>query len=197
MALATSDDVEARLGRDLTDTEEARIDALLEDVSNSVILYTGQTFELTTTTIRLKIKYGVVRLPQRPVVSVDAVQNVDGNDVSYQWDTRDRLDIPGWGSPLNSFEIEPYRMRPNYVDVTYEHGYEEIPGAIVGLVCNIALRNLGQDPTDSATISESIDDYSYRLHSASGAGAYGLLADEKSMLDHYKRTGGSMTLAGR
>lgn len=195
MALVDTTDVENRLGRDLTDEETARLPFIIDDVSAAVIGYTGQSFELDTTTIRLKVKYGVVRLPQRPVVSVDSVETVAGADVSYTWDTRDRLDIPGCGTPINAFEVEPFRHPLNYVNVTYEHGYTETPPDVVGVVCSIILRTLGQAPTDGAVISESIDDYTYRLGSTGAAGAFGLLADERATLDRYKRAGGSMVLA--
>lgn len=194
MALATVDDLEDRLGRELTESEAARADAILDDVSAAVILYTGQTFTEATTTIRLKVKYGVVRLPQRPVTEVDAVEDLNGNDVTFEWDTRDRIDvtISGW---LNSFEMEPYRLPQRYVNVTYTHGYATVPDAIVGVVCSIALRTLGQSPTDGAVVSESIDDYSYRIGAAGAAGAYGLLQDERESLNRYRRAGGSMSLA--
>lgn len=45
MTLATQQDVEDRLGRELTDAEEAGIDARLADASAVVIGYTGQDFE--------------------------------------------------------------------------------------------------------------------------------------------------------
>lgn len=197
MAFANTDDLEARLGRDLTDSELTRAAALLDDVTAAVVNYTGQTFDVETSTTRLKVKYGVVRLPQRPVVSVDEVKNVDGADVTYTWDTRDRIDLPGCGNALNAWEIEPYRTAPNYVDVTYEHGYATIPADIVGIVCTIVLRNLGQDPTEGATVSETVDGYTYRLNSVTGAGAFGILGSEKDALDRYRRQGGTMTLAGR
>lgn len=45
MALATNADVEARLGRDLTEAEEGRAEALLDDASAIVIGYCGTDFE--------------------------------------------------------------------------------------------------------------------------------------------------------
>lgn len=43
MALATQDDVEAALGRSLTSTEEGTIDSLLEEASDLVVGYLGNT----------------------------------------------------------------------------------------------------------------------------------------------------------
>lgn len=45
MALATDEDVEARLGRELTEAETLRVDALLDDASAIVIGYCGTDFE--------------------------------------------------------------------------------------------------------------------------------------------------------
>lgn len=45
MALATQDDVEARLGRPLSDTEAEKLESLLSDASALLIGYTGQDFE--------------------------------------------------------------------------------------------------------------------------------------------------------
>lgn len=45
MALATQADVEARLGRELTDVEAPRLPSLLDDSSSVVIGYCGQDFE--------------------------------------------------------------------------------------------------------------------------------------------------------
>lgn len=45
MALATLADVTARLGRDLSDAEAARLPSLLSDATALLIGYTGQDFE--------------------------------------------------------------------------------------------------------------------------------------------------------
>ena len=193
MALATTDDLEQRLGRDLTDSELIRATALLDDVSASVCGYTGQSFAAATTTARFKIRNGIVRLSQRPVLAVTAVKDTNGNDAAYEWDTFDRLDVRT--QVFDSWSMEPYRTALRYVDVTYEHGYGDVPPDILGLVCSITLRALGQDPTEGGVVSEQIDGYSYRLGSASGAGAYGLLPDERECLDRYKRLGGTVVLA--
>lgn len=45
MALAADTDVETALGRDLTDAEAARVDALLDEASDLVIGFKGNDFE--------------------------------------------------------------------------------------------------------------------------------------------------------
>lgn len=193
MALITTDDLEARLGRNLTGDELARAAALCDDVTAAIVSETGQTFTLATTTQHLKVRYGIVRLPQRPVASVTAVEDRNDNDVTYEWDQADRLDVRC--QVFDTWSMEPYRTPLQYVDVTYVHGYETAPADIVGVACSMALRALGQSPTDGAIVSEQIDDYSYRIGATGAAGAFGVLPDERRVLDRYKRRGGTMALA--
>ena len=111
--LATADDLAGRLGRALTDAEIDQVELLLGDASASVRAYTGQEFTLGESTVRLRARGGVLRLPQRPVVAVTAVANTDEADVDFTWYADDRAIL---SSPWAS-----------WVDVTYTHGYEEIP----------------------------------------------------------------------
>jgi hypothetical protein len=193
--LLTDGDLEARLGRDLTATEAERAPAVIADVSASIRLYTGQTFELTETTELVKIRRtGVAILSQRPVVSITEVKDHNDNDVTHTWiEGDDRVHL----SPQvpDDFAWVPYRNPLSKVRVTYEHGYEEIPPAVVGVACSIALRALGQTPTDGGTVEEQIDDYRYRLGSAAGAGGFGLLPDERATLEPYRRPLGGFRVA--
>lgn len=191
--LATQDDIEARLGRALTDQEMVRVGPLLADASVSVRGYTGQEITQGTSTTRLKIRNGFVVLPQRPVTDVTAVADGNANPATYTWDGNDRVTVAT--QVFDPWSMEPYRLSLQYVDVTYVHGYTSIPDDIRGVVCGIVLRAIGQAPEDAGTISESIDQYSYRLGSAAAAGGYGLLQDERNVLDRYRRVGGSMRLA--
>lgn len=183
MSLATTDDLEARLGRDLTADELARSAAVLSDVSDSVILYTGQKFERDTYLLRTRVKRGFVRLPQRPVHDVDAVTDRFENDVAFTFDGIDRVYIDCYRSGCAPIQV---------VDITYDAGPDAVPAAIVGVACSIALRTLGTDPTEAAKTREAIDGYSYSIGSAGGAGSYGLLPDEYRILRSYRRVGGSM-----
>ena len=186
MNLATADDIEDRLGRDLTSDELGRIEGILTDVSASVRLFTGQMFEVADFTMRVRVKRGFVRLSQRPVNSVDTVQDRWGNDVDFEWDGLDRVYVDC---------AFPGRAPVQVVDVTYNAGPESVPLAIVGIVCGIALRGLGRTPTDGAVVSEQVDGYAYRLDSASGAGSYGLLSDEYRTLNSFRRVGGSIRVS--
>ncbi len=193
--LLTDGDLEARLGRDLTDEEAERSPAIAEDVSASIRAYTGQTFDLEETTELVKIRRtGVAILTQRPVVSITEVKDHNDNDVTYTWITSDdRVHL----SPQvpDTFSFVPYSTPLSKVLVTYEHGYETIPAAVVGVACSVALRALGQAPTDGGMVEEQIDSYRYRLGSAAGSGGFGLLPDEKATLEPYRRTLGGFRVA--
>jgi len=183
MSLATDDDLANRLGRALTDDELASSEAILAEVSGAVILYTGQKFIRDDWTWRTRVKRGIVRLPQRPVHSVDSVTDIDGNDIAYTWDGLDRVHV---NALSGSFQINGTTRIDQVVDVTYDAGPDEVPTDIVGVVVAISLRTLGLDPMEGAVTSESIDGYSYRIGAAGGAGSYGVLPAEASILDHFK-----------
>lgn len=187
MTLATDSDLEARLGRSLTSEEAERVDALLVDVSGSVQIHTGQRFERADYTFRSRVKRGFVRLPQRPVHSVDTVTDRFENDVEYEWDGMDRVYV----TRLCPTGLAPLQI----VDVTYDAGPDEVPEAIVGVVCNIALRTLGVDPTGTGISQESIDGYAYTIGSVGGAGAYGVLPAEAGVLASFRRPLGAIKVA--
>jgi hypothetical protein len=193
--LATSDDLEVRLGRSLTNVESERAEGILADVSAAIRAYTGQTFEVVETTEVVKIRSsGVAILSQRPVLEVSTVADHNENDVTFSWlEGDDRIHL----SPQvpDTFSFVPYRTPLRKVRVTYEHGYETVPPVVVGVACSIALRALGQTPTDGGTVEEQIDDYRYRLGSAAGAGGFGLLPDERAALDPFRRTLGGFRVA--
>lgn len=193
--LATLDDLQARIGRTLDGDDAIRALAILDDATAAVRSYTGQTISEDTTTDRLQPRQGLLRLPQRPVTAVSAVTNVDGDAVSYTWDHGSVVHLGGYGYPLNSFEVEPFRNRRPYLDVTYTHGYATVPADIIAVVCQIAGRAYGRALEDTGLQSESIAGYSYSLGAAAAAGGLGMLNDERAVLDRYRIVGGTARIA--
>ncbi len=186
--LATVDDLEARLGRSLDDTETIQAEALLAGASARVRTYTGQDFTAVEgDVVQVKARNGVARLPQRPVTAVSAVADLSANDVSYTWLNDDRIQVGP--TSLNWFEVEPWRNTVPDLRVTYDHGYEEIPGDIVDVVCSMVARSLARGPDSGAIQSESIAGYSYSIGASAAAGSVGLLNDERAALDVYRRRG--------
>lgn len=185
--LAESSDVAERLGRALTTEESTKIDALLDDASASVRAYTGQTFTLEETTQLLPIRNRAIKLPLRPVTEIGSVVDANGNDLSYTWidgDVSIELASSGW---INEWELNVTGgSRPAKANVTYTHGYESVPQDIIGVVCQIAGRALGTSSTDAGLTGETIAGYSYQQGAAAGSGPWGMLPDEKSVLDRYR-----------
>lgn len=185
--LATSLDVVERLGRALTSEEAAKVGALILDASSSVIAYAGQAFTLHETTGLLRIRNREVVLPQRPVSAVTSIVDQFGNTLPFIWiegDTTVTLASSTW---LNAFELNilPW-TRIAKVNVTYTHGYYAIPDDVVGVVCQIVGRALGTPSTDAGLTSETIAGYAYTQGAAAGAGPFGMLPDEKRILDRYR-----------
>src|SRR5690606_16716463 len=93
--LASAEDVEAVLGRDLTTEEAVRVEPVLDKASELFRRASGQGFTAGTSTVRLKVNGGQVYLTQRPVVSVESVTDDDGTEVGFdlfgQWLTVDRV----------------------------------------------------------------------------------------------------------
>lgn len=117
--LAAHADVVAALGRALTDSETARVGAILDKASELFRGRSGQQFTPGTSTVRLKVNGGRVYLPQRPVTSVPSVVDDDGVDVVYtvagQWLTIDADSAS--------------RTSSSFVTVEFSHG-----GAVPDLV---------------------------------------------------------------
>lgn len=180
--LATVADLQDRLGRALDATETTRAGALLEGASARVRTYTGQQFEQSTTTNRLRVRNGSIRLSQRPVTAVTTVKDTDGNVLTHTWHAGDRLDVAD-------------QLTGVWLDVTYTHGYATIPDDIVEVVCQMVLRTFGL-PSESAGITQqAAGSFSYSVSAAAAAGAVGMLADERAALAPYRRVGGTIRTA--
>lgn len=190
-ALALVEDLEARTGRTYDDADLARAVAVLDDVSARVRAYTGQQFTLEETTDRLKVQGAGIRLPQRPVTAVESVLSVGGDTITFDWDHGDRVELAG-AQTWRSFEVVPFTTRTQWVDVTYTHGYATVPADIVAVVCQIAGRAMGRPSEEAGVTQESIAGYSYSVGVAAAAGPLGMLSDERTILDLYRRPVGTI-----
>lgn len=191
--LVDLDDLERFLGRTLTGSEALRASDLIDQASATVRLYTRQTISQAETTDRITIDSGMGFLPQRPVTAIDSVQTIftPPVDVAYAWDGDQIIWVP-IGS-IFAFDVEPFsQRRPVKVDVTYTHGYEQIPADIKAVTLQIVSRALGRKPEDGGLVQEAIDGYSYQQGSTAAAGPVGLLDAEKAVLDAYRRHGATI-----
>lgn len=199
-SLATVDDLNARFALDV---DTGRAATLLDDASAAIRAYTGQQFTAATSTHRFKVRhvtlenggYGshMARLRQRPVTAVTAAKSVSGLDIPFVWDGEERVYL--WTTlygPSGGWEYGLPRVLHNRVDITYTHGYDQVPDVVVAVCCSMAARALSV-PADQGLIQETIGDYSYRRSQPVG-GAVGMLPDERAALDVYRRAAGTVRL---
>lgn len=139
MALATIADVEARLGRPLTNSELSKANAWLEDASALFVQRATQQFEPGESRVRLFPRDGVVRLVQRPVIEIISVKDIDGVEIDYTFDGHQSLYDLGSYSP---------------VIVEYEHGSEDIPADVVAAVAGMVVRTLQIAPDAASGVTQ-------------------------------------------
>lgn len=202
--LVTVEDIEARLGRELTEAEEARIDALLADASALVRAYTRQDFDFVEDDVLITRPVGVeLRLPKTPVTEVSSVVGLGGNAqqtvtlAGWQFDGIDIVDLTGTdGQVLNLPEWWHEGWGTNTYRVTYSHGYLTVPEDVLAVLCAMVLRVLLSPSLISGMVGENIGKYSYQLQQSTGAAGASvvLLPEHKAVLDAYRRTTSTIQL---
>ena len=194
-ALASPDDIEARLGRDLTAQEAARAQALLSDASAVVRAYTRQNFDLVTDDeVVLRATGGRISLPGRPVQGVSRVEVIGGSDAlpdftlaDWLFDGIDTVRIGEGAAVINLPEAwwddDGY---PGTYRVTYTHGYAEVPAEMLSVVCGVVLRVL---TNPSGYRSETVGSYSvtYAVPATGEQLGTNLTRYEMRVLDRYRR----------
>ncbi|MFD7516084.1 hypothetical protein ACFV85_14955 [Streptomyces niveus] len=188
--LATEQDLADRLGRDLTEEEQARAPALLADASALVRDFTRQ--DLTAVAddpIILRPVGMMLRLPQRPVTAVTFVAAVgaDGTTTGaltgWSWDGRDKVDL-SCATPAGSWPLGWRGPGPDTYRVIYSHGYTPVPPGVLAVVCAMVLRTLLSPSMTAGMVAERIGAYNYQLQQGGGApGATVVMtaADEKAI----------------
>lgn len=136
--LASTDDVEAMLGRDLTSSEAGQVGALLEQASALFRKAAGRDFTPGRFKNRLKVNGGEVRLPNSPVTVVHSVTDDDGNPIDYTT----------YGSTLTT----PLRSH-RFVRVDYEGG-GDIPELVTTTVAGMVARLFNVDARAKAGMSQ-------------------------------------------
>ena len=188
-SLITVDDVEARIGRDLTDAERSRVAALIRDASAAIRLYTGREFAAGSHTVRRMPHHGVVTL-RAGVASVTSVENLDGAPVGYTWDGLNTIRV---GSTVDTFSWN-LPVITQAVDVTYTT-VGDVPAAVAAVAAQMVARAFGQPADQSGVQQEAIAGYSYTVGTAAASGPVGLLPDERAILGRYRRRGGTIHTA--
>jgi len=199
--LAQITDVEARVGRAVVDEERVQVQVMLEDASAVVRNYTRRDFTQGQTTDVFRASGQAVTLPNRPVLSVEAISMVGTGGVrsmlpTWFWDGHDKVWISGGPAqyvinlPASLYELGDGGL----VEITYTHGYAEIPADIVAVVAGMVVRTQIL-PGRGYLAAETVGDDSYRIagdrQPASGPLALG--AADRAVLNAY-RSGGRRTV---
>lgn len=207
--LATENDLEARLGRNLTSTEQTQAAAWLADASALIRSYTKQQFAADTADeIVLRPVGTVLRLPQRPVTDVTSVVALaasGGIEVTlpigtWTFDGIDQVDISpaGFSWMINLPEAWDDFGGPDTYRVTYDHGYSAIPDDVIAVCCGMVLRLLTSPSQIEGLTSERIGEYSYQLGQFPGGAAAGvtvrLSEADKDALNVYRRRASTIQL---
>lgn len=191
--LATIEDLEDELGPDLTPAQAARAPTLLTRASARVRAYTRRTFTFVEDDVRILRPLGAeVRLPNPPVTAVSAVEAIgcDGQPAvelaHWCWDGADLIDVcPAAPVDVAGAPLWWWSAAPRSYQVTYSHGYAEIPEVVVGVVCAMVLRTLLSPSAISGMVAERIGQYNYQLQQGSGAqgASVRMSADDRQALD--------------
>lgn len=205
-SLASPEDIEARLGRSLTPSEETRTTALLADGSAIIRRYCREDFIwYDADVIKLLGDGNIIKLPWKPIASIDEVLALSGTpgipDIPVTWyhfNDVDEITVmnPGASGIINLPEewYEETFWWGGSFRVTGAHGYQETPADVTAVLCTAIISELAT-PTQSATLaSESIGAYSYSMRRTSGAGLSAALADAgmKTTLADYRQTTGTI-----
>ncbi|MFD5188957.1 hypothetical protein ACFWMU_12580 [Streptomyces sp. NPDC058357] len=139
----------------------------LDMVSAIVRAEARQHFTRGTSTVTLyPADDGTVRLPQRPVVSISAVQ-------------RDGEPIPYWRVSAEGFRVRGCEP----VSVTFTHGYAETPGDVLAVALTAAQRVLS-NPNDLRQETVGAVSVTYAAETIGAS----LSQADRDLLARYRRT---------
>lgn len=128
LALTTIDDIEAATGDPIPLSEEPKWQAYIDSVSSFVNGYVDDIFEeITDDVVRYQADYyGLIDLGGGPISDVSLISN---------WRTDAEVSYAYWNGIDQIYGLQPLQV----VDVTYTHGWVEIPDDIKFMVRDIVL----------------------------------------------------------
>lgn len=190
--LAQVSDVTARLPSSVS-VETTRVAALLTDASAVVRNFTRQQFTTAQTTDKIRPIGYRLRLPQKPVVSVDSLALLLFNSATpypfpgWWWDGSDEVWLVTGDQLINLAEeaVGFLEWQSPVCLVTYTHGYDMSPDDVVGVVCSMVIRTLTA-PGLGGVVSEGVGEYNYRLSDAAAQGSMALTVAEQQILKPYR-----------
>lgn len=181
MALITVVELEAFMGRDFSvGVEETQAEAIIDMVTSMVESYTGTSFTpVVDDVITIQADgQGIVELYSKPVTTVTSVKDINGQEVT-DWD------FDGMATIYNLYPLQ-------VVDITYSHGYQEVPSDIKAVALGASSRIM-YNP--SGLRQETVGAISVTYPGVGGeAGTINLSRLEREVLDKYARVSQSMRL---
>lgn len=193
--LATTDDVKAKMpNQTLTPAQEARAQNLLVSASVKIRSHTKQDFTKAQTTEIIPPVDNQIILPQRPVVSVDAVGRVNPDGITVTqfalW-TFDGLATILLGPPSTIVNAPEFWIENDWFwrnvtySVQYTHGYDVIPEDVVDVCAEMVYRVLSAPTTSQGLDGEMLSGYSWRGDGTVPIGRVSLIDDDKDVLEKY------------
>lgn len=181
MAIITTDELSAFMGRDFTEAEQAQASAVIEQVSAVIEGVTGITFtRMVDHEIFIQADgHGIVELTAKPVEAVGPILDLDGNEMDgWSWDGMQGV----------------YGFFPNQtVMLTYTHGYTVVPPKVKAVALGASSRVM-YNP--SGLRQETVGAISVTYPGIGGeAGTINFSNLEKEILDGIAGNGKSMRLA--
>jgi len=195
--LVDVDDITARLGRDLTDSEEMRIESLLRDASSQIRRYCRSDFAfIENDLVDIRADGAIIKLPDTPVWDIAAVMLFPGGWLQpfsllwWRFDGIDEIMVPGPGSHgvINYPEIfhEDWFTWNRTFRVMYTHGPQEVPEEVAMVAANSVIAVLTAPTQAAGVIGETVGAYSYRLERSGGGLAVTIQPQDLAILNDYR-----------
>jgi hypothetical protein len=182
MALITTAELAAFMGRTFTDSETDQAEITIDSVSSVIEALTEVSFSLVEDEeIRIQADgYGMIELSAKPITALTI----------YDVNATDELSYGCWDGLITVYGLQPNQV----VDIVYSHGYTSVPGDIKAVcygVCSRIMYNPG------GLRQETVGAISVTYPGIGGeAGTINFSALEKRVLEKYHATAKSMRLAG-
>lgn len=183
MALITTDELAAFMGRTFTETEENQAQMFIDNVSVIIESETGVSFAaVDNEEIRIQADgYGMIELSARPISEISV----------YDIDQTTPLTYGTWDGLATVYGLQPNQV----VDIIYSHGYSVVPGDIKAVcygVCSRMMYNPG------GLRQETVGAISVTYPGIGGeAGTINFSTLERRVLAKYSNTMKSMRLAAQ
>lgn len=185
--LASVDDVADLLGLDSVGLNASQAAAMLAQASAKFRAEALCDFTAETSTVILRVAGATVSLPKRPVTEVTSVKavNPDGTVgvslVGWLFDGISTISVDDQRYVLNG----PNLYRTDTVEVTWDHGFTDVPEDVRWAVASMAARAISS-PAPAGVTGETIGAYSYRTGLGTASFAASMTPDEVKIAHRYR-----------